>query len=221
MAILAEVRVLVEASATDRDKRDSIRAFVAIELSDEVKADLGRQVELLRQANLRGLRLVRPEGVHLTLKFLGETSQSQVAQVAEVVRRIAGSHGSFSLRLADAGVFPPKGHTRVFWVGLGGDVQELARLQRGVEQALAALGFAKEARAFTPHLTLARMNDGATPGDRRQAAELHLSSWKPGARPMRVEAVSLMRSHLNPNGATYERLAHCPLGSQVTRESGD
>jgi 2'-5' RNA ligase len=209
----------MEASETRGGRQDSVRAFVAIELSDEVKADLERQVAVLRQADVRGLRLVRPEGVHLTLKFLGAVSASQVAQVAEAVQRVAGDHAPFSLELADAGVFPPKGHTRVLWVGVGGDAQALAALQRAIEDALAGLGFPKENRGFTPHLTLARLNDGATSDDRRRAAELHLSSWKPGARTMRVEALSLMRSHLNANGATYERLARYPLERGVMRES--
>lgn len=218
MAILVEVRGLVEASATDRERRHSIRAFVAIELPDEVKADLERQVATLRQADVWGLRLARPEAVHLTLKFLAEISQSQVAQVAAAVKRVSANHEPFSLEMAGAGVFPPKGPARVLWVGLGGDVEGLAALQRDVEDALAAVGFAKEGRGFTPHLTLARMNDGAMPDDRGRAAAAHLSSWKPSGHRMRADAVSLMRSHLNADGATYERLAHIPLGRGVMRE---
>lgn len=209
----------MEVPAADKVGSDSIRAFVAIGLSDEVKADLERQVATLRQANVRGLRLVRPEAVHLTLKFLGEVSHPQVVQVSEAVKCVSADHEPFSLGLADVGMFPPRGPARVLWVGIGGNVEALAALQRDVEEALTAVGFAKEGRRFTPHLTLARINDNATFDDRKKAADVHRTAWSPSGHRMHADALNLMRSYLNADGATYERLARIPLGRRAVRGS--
>ena len=165
------------ASAEER-----VRAFVAIELSDEARRCVGGLVAGLREAGVRGLRPVNPEGVHLTLKFLGDVSMSQVDAIAAAVEGAAADAQPFDLELRGVGGFPDLRRPRVLWVGVGGDLEALQRLYSAVEAALAPLGFPPEGRAFTPHLTLARLRDG-TPAEERARAAAVLTSlaWEEGA----------------------------------------
>lgn len=192
---------------------EQVRAFVAIELPPQVRDVLAGLVQELSRARLRGVRLVRPEGVHLTLKFLGDVQVAQVEAIACALARVARAHEPFLLELAGAGVFPERSAPRVLWVGIEGDMEPLRALQRDVEAALETLGFAREERGFKPHLTIGRIKEGASPADRREAERALASAWtSPGVR-MEVGSVSLMKSILRPDGAIYERLASVSLGT--------
>ncbi len=192
---------------------EQVRAFVAIELPPQVRDVLAGLVQELSRARLRGVRLVRPEGVHLTLKFLGDVQVAQVEAIASALARVARAHEPFLLELVGAGVFPERSAPRVLWVGIEGDMEPLRALQRDVEAALETLGFAREERGFKPHLTIGRIREGASPADRREAERALASAWtSPGVR-MEVGSVSLMKSILRPDGAIYERLASVSLGT--------
>ncbi len=192
---------------------ETIRAFIAVELPEEVKAELGKLIEHLRRSGARGLRLVRVEGIHLTLKFLGDVPKARVEPITDALRRAVERHSPFKTQLGEVGVFPDRRNPRVLWAGLQGDLEPLKALQRDVEEALARIGFAREPRAFSPHLTLARLQDGASPTDRRTAAEaLFLADFRAGL-DINVESASLIQSILKPGGAVYETLASAPLKS--------
>jgi 2'-5' RNA ligase len=186
----------------------TFRGFVAIELPEDIISRLRQLLEALRQADSSdAVRWVRPEGVHLTLKFLGDTPESQASEIEQALRSAVARHQGFRLRLGRPGTFSggrPR-QVRVVWVGLEGDLEALAALQRDVEQALAPLGYPPEGRAFQPHLTLGRAREGRTvSGDLVSRAE----GEGPGAavaKGFRVTGVSLMESALLPDGAQYTR----------------
>ena len=185
----------------------TIRAFVAIELPDHVRQVLAELIERMSRADVRGLRAVRPEGIHLTLKFLGPTDTAQVEPVVAAIERVCQTHRAFDLVLGGPGAFPSPTSPRVLWTGVESPGSELIALQRDVEASLVGLGFPRDERRFSPHLTLARFREGTPVEDRRKAAEaLFSTDVQPGTR-MSVDGLNLIKSTLLPAGAVYERLA--------------
>ena len=190
---------------------EQIRAFIAIELSEELKASLARLQELIKLGSESCVKWVDPQGMHLTLKFLGNISVDKVSAISEAIAEVARSVAPFRLELTESGAFPNTKAPRVAWVGLGGDLESLLRLQRGIDQALIPLGFPPEARAFSPHLTLGRVRDQATPQERRRLGERMASLEVQGQPSLYVDRVSLMRSQLTSKGAIYSRLSAAEL----------
>ena len=192
-------------------ERDKIRTFVAIELDDDTKAHIAAAIETLSQTRIDNLRLVRPEGVHLTLKFLGDIEVSQVPQVAGAMRQAASRHTPFSLTLGAPGVFPNTNRARVLWIGVDGDLKALKSLQAEVEEVLTSVGFAAERQPFNPHLTIGRMHYRASRSDRQSATGTLAETPLPKDQLIAVNAISLMKSALLPDGAIYERIAYANL----------
>ena len=212
-------------AATQRPPRASsdarMRAFVAIELSDDAKRALAALIQSLRSRRIDGLRLVRPEGIHLTLKFLGNIDASRVPRIAAALATASARHAPFRLTLTAPGFFPNADRARVLWIGVGGELRPLIDLQRDVDQTLAALGFAAEKRPFNPHLTIARMRDNAARADRRRAADALAAYPLPPGIAVSANAVSLMQSELRPGGAVYTRVAQERLsGAQPAHAEG-
>jgi 2'-5' RNA ligase len=194
-----------------------IRCFIAIELPPEIKSSLAQLQDRLRQGGPAGVRWVDPEGIHLTLKFLGPVAAHRLPQIEECLARAAQGTGPFSLELAGTGVFPNPSRPRVAWVGLGGEVERLVQLQKDIETELAPLGFPREARGFTPHLTLARLREGTAPQERQRFGRQVVSTSFEAPVPLPVEQVSLIRSQLTPGGAIYTRLVSVSLGDTLPR----
>ena len=190
---------------------DTIRTFVAVELSDSIKAHIAADIAQLRQEQIDNMRLVRPEGVHLTLKFLGDIDANRVPTVAEAMTQAAARHAPFSLALGQPGVFPNANRARVLWIGVEGDLQLLRLLQSDIEEALVATGFPPEKQRFNPHLTIGRMHHRASREDRRRATEALAALTLPEDRTIAVNAISLMKSTLLPGGAIYDRIVHTEL----------
>ena len=193
---------------------ETLRCFLAIEVSEEVKVVLAGLCRQLDEMGIGGLRMVRPRGVHLTMKFLGEVGEDVAGSVAEEVGLIAAGSLPMSLRLGKLGVFPASGPARVLWVGVGDDAASLQELWRCIESAAERLGFPGAGRLFTPHLTIARVRSGASSSERRHAREaLGSLTYEPGLR-FQADAVLLMSSTLGPSGAAYRELAKLPLGGR-------
>ena len=108
-------------------------------------------------------------------------------------------------------MFPNANRARVLWIGVDGDLQPLRLLQAGIEDALTAIGFSPEKRGFNPHLTIGRMHHRASRSDRSRAADILSSLDLPERQPIAVNAISLMKSTLLPDGAIYERIAYSDL----------
>lgn len=193
-----------------------MRLFVACELPDDVREGLGRLQDDLRKLDAGFLRWTRPEGIHVTLKFLGNVEEARVDQI-DAALASAIEPFKLNLRPATLGGFPSVSlktgggaRLRVVWVGLEGDVEGLGELARRVEDALRPLGFPAERRPFAPHLTLARVRDGATSQERRRVADA-ISRYRPLTLPsMILQEVVLMRSVLGRGGSTYYRLGSYP-----------
>ena len=193
---------------------EEIRSFIAIELPEEAKEGLARLRKELERDEHKFVKWVAPGGIHLTLKFLGNIPSKRVAEITEAIQEAAQGISPFHLEISGLGAFPNLRQVRVFWVGIGGEVDKLSQLQQNIDSALAALGFAKEERSFMPHLTLARIREGASPPERRSFGELVGSTIFEDKYHIEVEAISLMRSQLKPTGAIYTCLSVVRMGPQ-------
>jgi 2'-5' RNA ligase len=150
-----------------------------------------------------GVRWVRLDGLHVTLRFLGATRPQRVPDVGTAIRSAAGGAQAFPISLAGAGSFPERKRPRTLWIGIDEGVEPLAALVRGLDAPLEALGWPPEQRAFRPHLTIARTD--AAHGDDGLAVASELAT---AARDWRVtfraETVTLYRSLLGAGPARYE-----------------
>jgi 2'-5' RNA ligase len=185
---------------------EQIRSFIAIELPDEVKEEIDRFQAGLKKADLPNVKWVDPAGIHLTLKFLGYITAATVPAIMAAIEEATTGIPPFQLTVGGLGVFPDPERVRVAWVGMAGDTDTLGRLKQNLDGNLAALGFATENRVFTPHLTLARAREQATPGERQKLAGLIASADFAASQPVIVESVHLIRSRLTPKGAVYSRI---------------
>jgi len=189
---------------------ETIRLFVAIELPGEVREALGCLQHELQRRSLEKLRWVRPEGIHLTLKFLGATPTERLPAIQHALTEAVPETAPHELSLGKLGTFGGS-RPRVLWVDLKGEVDTVRRLREKVESALNNLGFEREARGWSPHLTLARVR----PETAREATGpiAHaISEVEVSAATIPVREMSLMQSTLRPIGAVYERIAAFPLG---------
>jgi 2'-5' RNA ligase len=181
-----------------------MRTFVAIELPEEIRGMLAVQ-----QAQFRGAaadaRWTRPEGIHLTLKFLGEVQENQVARVKKALWEI-GSFEPFKVHIKGFGFFPEAARPHVFWAGIDTSPQ-LSQLAARVEASLAPLGFAPERRAFSPHLTLVRFK---IPRRQPKLQELIAGQRDAVLSEFEVSEFFLWESKLTPQGAQYQKIARFP-----------
>jgi len=189
-----------------------LRLFVAIELPGEVRSVLSKmQHDLQRDAALARLRWVRPEGIHLTLKFLGAVPAEKRGDIEAAVQRAVAGIPPFELRLGKLGTFGSKRAPRVLWVDVAGDTETLARLQAQVDRELAPLGFPAEGRAFAQHLTLARVPAEHASETGGPLADV-VANHEPPRGTIAAKALALMKSDLRPSGALYTQLLAAPLG---------
>jgi 2'-5' RNA ligase len=208
------VRVNMDKGAEVSHNPEQIRSFVAIELSEEAKKGLARLRKQLERDEHRFVKWVDPGGIHLTLKFLGNIPSKRVTEITEAMGKAVQGISPFRLEISGLGAFPSLKQARVLWVGIGGELDQLSTLQQNIDSVLAALGFAREERPFVPHLTLARVREGASLPERRSFGELVGSAAFEDKYPIEVEAVRLMRSQLTPAGALYTCLSVVGLGRQ-------
>jgi 2'-5' RNA ligase len=199
-----------------------MRTFIAIDLSPDIKQQM-RTLQRRLQSDLRPLggdRLLKwtnPDKVHVTLRFLGDTSEVQTRRMAEDLRRITSEMAPFGLQLGGIGVFPNWPRLRVLWVGVEGELAALHRLQQAVEAAAQAAGFAAEDKSFSPHITLARVGKEARGEDVRRIGEFLRSrsaQETPLAEAWRVEEIVHMQSQLRPEGAVYTPIQHFSLATE-------
>jgi len=192
--------------------QDTWRTFVAVDLPPDAREALAGLVSQIPEWEAGGVRWVRPEGIHLTLSFLGETAPDMVPAISDQLAGAASNSGAFTLHLADVGAFPSLRRPRVLWTGLSGETTRLRLLHARVQGGLSLLGFEPERRRFDPHLTVGRIRRETSPRDARYigaAFEQTTLPMPPVAIPVR--SIVLFRSHLKPGGAEYERIFEAPL----------
>lgn len=195
-------------ASSNTNGRDKVRAFVAVELPESVRRGLAGEIHRLEEmVEQDTVRFVRSEGIHLTLKFLGEVPAGKVDAVGRALDQAAAQVGPFEATAGGFGAFPNATRPRVLWVGVGDPSGSLSRLQSTVERTLAPLGFKAEPRPFHPHLTLGRVRRESSRSDERalgSSLEGHeiaeLGRWQ-------VRECALMKSDLRPQGAVYSRVA--------------
>ena len=186
-----------------------MRTFIAIELSQAVQQALAAIQQKMRPL-VSFARWTRPDGTHLTLKFLGEAQKDQIDRIKAELDRIAPAYNPIELILSGVGAFPRPAAPRVLWIGMQqNDV--VKRLQTDIESAISPLDFPSEKRDFKPHLTLARLEGSNWPPDLRQQF-LDCASIISGVA-WRAERIVLFRSELLKGGAVYTPLHFSNLSS--------
>ena len=184
-----------------------MRLFIAIELSDEVKAML-RKTQRALTAFDRAVRWVGADQMHLTLKFLGEVPDARVEEITGATARAAQASSAFDIVVSGCGCFPDRGKVRVVWVGVDEPSGALVACQDHCEARYADIGFPRETRAFSPHLTLGRVRDDGTGGRLREVIE-GVPVEQCGQR---VDALCVVQSTLTPQGARYAVVSRQPFG---------
>jgi 2'-5' RNA ligase len=190
-----------------------IRAFIAIDLSPEIQSKLEEVSSALR-SRLKDapVRWVPVGNIHLTLKFLGDVSLANLEMLKNILAVQASAARSFDVSVGDLGVFPSASRPRVVWVGIDAP-PELAAFQYSIENETNRLGYAREDRDFSPHLTLGRVSRNASTSELRRISE-GLSGYQAGfLGASRVSAVHLYRSDLRPGGAVYTRIFSAALAA--------
>ena len=190
-----------------------IRLFIAVELPANVRQRLADLADELRAMGLERLRWVRPENIHVTLKFLGETPAERQPQIEDALRAAAEGVAPHELTLGELGKFGGRQNPRVLWVDVRGDVDALKAMQKRVDAGIAALGFPADERPFAAHLTLARVPQDLARKVARPLTDA-IDTVKVSDPPIPVREIVLMRSELRREGPLYTRLFGVSLDSQ-------
>lgn len=193
------------------------RAFIALEIPTQTHQEISNQTASLRKnLDAHTVRWVPPGNIHLTLKFLGDVSQTKIEQICEVLSDLAGRHEKHAFKISGLGAFPNTRRPRVLWIGIQAP-ETLTALYQGLEASTAKLGFPPEKRPFNPHLTIGRVKQHIPPAS-MQSLQKALSSIKIGyIDTVEVEALDLFKSDLKPSGAVYTKLYSATLNNPQTR----
>jgi len=186
---------------------DTIRAFIAADIPDHVLTKIRDVQENIRRCGFR-IRWVRPENIHLTLKFLGDIRRQDVGRVGGAIVEGVKPFHLLSLSAGGVGVFPGNRRPRVLWVGLNGQTDLLVRLQRHLDNCLQPIGFQKEKRPFKGHLTIGRMK-GRIELKKLADAIRRYGDFESGI--FTLDRIHLYQSELKPEGAVYTRLSSTTL----------
>jgi 2'-5' RNA ligase len=185
-----------------------IRTFVALDIPDDVRARAADLIEKLR-ASEANVGWVAGDRMHLTLKFLGDVPEQELAEVCGAVRGVCEQSSSFDMRLGRAGAFPNVERPRTIWLGVSEGAEPLETLQGQMEHALGELGFRRERRRYHGHLTLGRVRGG---GPQQAVLRDLLMRYADFQTPhMLADEVLVLASYLNRSGPTYEVVGRCPL----------
>lgn len=183
--------------------------FCAIALTSEARDRVARHVASLRQLvpDARA-SWTRPENIHLTLKFLGDISPASVSDLSDAAKRAVAKLEGFTIRVEQAGFFPPRGAPRVLWLGINDEEAQLAQLHDRLEVECAKAGFPRENRPFRPHLTIARLRQAS------HAATLASTHLQMDFAPVEVaiSALLVIRSELSSSGSKYTVISAASLG---------
>jgi len=185
-----------------------MRLFVAIELLDSARQSLTGVQEALRP-KCPDVRWVRPEQLHLTVKYLGDVDDRDAAGVSEAISRAGSASKSFAMSVGECGCFPEWGSVRIVWAGVQEPSGLLASCVEATEGELESVGFAREERSFSPHITIGRMREDRSRGGMRSLVE----AFHHEAVKQSVSSLTLMASVLSPKGPTYSVVSQARLGA--------
>lgn len=207
------------------------RTFIAIEFPNEVIRSLqrfcqGLRTDLERQQLDRVLRFVTPRNIHLTLRFLGDTTPEQVETISAELTKLVSAQPAFDLTLRGLGCFPSKHQPNLLWTDVQCPSNQLSRLQPPIEALARTVGFAAETKAFKPHITVARVERSASSAEVRR-----LGSWLDqmlGSKTVhewsasfQAQEISFVESNLQPGGSQYSSLGKFALMGKRSSGQGD
>ena len=187
------------------------RTFIALEMNSDLQQHLEQVISQLTQM-LPSIRWVNPRGIHLTLAFLGELDDAQLADAVQAARDAAQHVQAFSYQLTRLGIFGKIHHPRVLWMGIDETSGTLIKLQRILQQQLEQRGFQLDKR-FSPHLTLARAKAPLSPSEQQSLQQL-LEGTQQGLTSTAiypVRHIHVIKSELSRTGVNYTSLHSCPL----------
>lgn len=196
--------------------------FIALELPPNLRRNLSELQDTLRQQlPPRAIRWVKPDGIHLTLKFLGDVPRDKHAAISDRVHAIARTSQPLQLATADIGCFPNLTRPRVVWIGIQGKVEALSTIHNTFETELEQIGFPSEKRQFSPHLTLGRLQRSVKTDVARLIGRIIKNFPTPHTQNWRAESISLMRSELGKDGARYTPLTRANFASRDNKTGPD
>ncbi|MEA3279645.1 MAG: RNA 2',3'-cyclic phosphodiesterase [Thermodesulfobacteriota bacterium] len=186
---------------------NSIRTFIAFELPEKIITFISKVQKELRSRKLK-VKWVRPQNIHLTLKFLGNINETYTEIVGKAMQESANGYSPISLTTKGIGVFPNIKRPRVIWIGITGQTKQLVSLQKGLDEKLDAIGFPRNNRPFTGHLTLARVKERINP-ERLIDAIKYYSEFE--SETFIADNICLFKSDLKSSGAVYTKLMSVTL----------
>jgi RNA 2',3'-cyclic 3'-phosphodiesterase len=206
-----ERRHLLTVPRRPRSGAETWRVFTAIELPPHLRSLIQKHINNLRQAvpDSRA-SWSRPESIHLTLKFFGEVAVDRIPKISVAVAHALGT-SPFEILVARSGVFPKVSDPRVLWIGVDDPTGKLSQLQQMVENECARNGFAKEDRAFRPHLTIARIRK---PNGAPKVAQAHQQLDFQGVSVL-VNELVVFRSELSSEGSKYTAISRHELSGEI------
>ena len=187
-----------------------LRAFIAVEIPAEIQQNVYKQTASFRKGLESLIRWVPAENMHLTMKFLGDVSQSNLEFLIQMLRNEADSFHCFDLHLTGLGSFPNLKRPRVIYIGIQAPAA-LDSLQRGIESASHRLGYESEEHPFSAHLTLGRVKQNITAVEQQKIRRAIEGTQVDLLGSARVDSVHLYKSELKPSGSVYTRLYSAPL----------
>jgi 2'-5' RNA ligase len=179
-----------------------MRTFIAIELPEEIKDALAKLQDKLKDSQA-DVKWVKPENIHLTLKFTGEIDDEQLTELTKILEKTAGNNSSFQIRLSSVGVFPKINFPRVIWVGMGKGGNETKAIAEDLEERISLIGIPKEKRPFSCHITIGRVRSSLN-RDKLVNSLKAVDSLE--RKEFTVKKITLFKSTLTPKGPAYEIL---------------
>jgi 2'-5' RNA ligase len=183
---------------------DTVRTFVAVEIPENITSSIRELQQGLKDYGV-DMRWVRPENIHVTLKFLGNVDANDIDKISGAIYITTDGVASISLKARGIGVFPGIKRPRILWVGFTGQLESLMRLQQTLDENLKAMGFPKEKRPFKGHLTIGRINNKIFVDALRAFSHFESETFI-------ADKIILFKSELKPQGAVYTNLASASLG---------
>lgn len=180
-----------------------MRTFIAAEIPNDVKQVIGNYIDSI-QGSFKDVKWVSPENLHLTIKFLGEVKESNLKSLNDCVAEVSSDFSPFIMGLSNIGFFPSHNNLRVIWIGADGGADNLLDIFQELENCLEKLGFDREARTFSSHLTIGRVKRYKRIRRPEDLPEFNTVNFD-------VKSLSVIKSTLTPQGPIYEKLFESEL----------
>ena len=188
-----------------------IRSFIALPIPDPVRNVLRGTIKNLDGGIGEGIRWVRPEGIHLTLKFMGDIDLKVINELVSLLPVVANGYAPFELTMSELGCFPNNRRPKVLWAGVKGNLSTLRDLHIAIDSLVGNVGLPREQREFSPHLTLGRVNRNLSENYIRHIGEL-IKTTNPPDNPSWINpTINLMRTELDPAGSRHYLVKSFPL----------